>query len=190
VYLRLPDGFISIAIRTISSRPFRRRCCSARTNSQIPANLSKSVCLDDINGYARKCGRILSTRLRTFRTSNFTVLSDLSGRMNPHPHLFWIETRNVGIQIHRLKTRAGVLWPRGHPGISTPESLRGFDLRRILPSVLPAMPLHEASEGFHRFEPVVWNGVATVPGNVTYPTRNFATLGPFLVLINPALLPF
>ena len=28
--------------------------------------------------------------------------------------------------------------------------------------------------GFHRFEPVDWNGVATVPGNVTYPTRNFA----------------
>jgi hypothetical protein len=30
------------------------------------------------------------------------------------------------------------------------------------------------SLGFHRFEPVVWNGVATAPGNVTYPTRNFA----------------
>ena len=28
--------------------------------------------------------------------------------------------------------------------------------------------------GFHRFEPVVRDGVATAPGNVTYPTRNFA----------------
>src|SRR5579862_9424903 len=41
------------------------------------------------------------------------------------------------------------------------------------------MYLHETSCGLHRFEPVDWNGVATAPGNVTYPTRNFATLGPF-----------
>ena len=38
--------------------------------------------------------------------------------------------------------------------------------------------------GFHRFEPVKWNGVATAPGNVTYPTRNFATLGPFYCYTN------
>jgi hypothetical protein len=34
--------------------------------------------------------------------------------------------------------------------------------------------LQQPSLGLHRFEPVVWNDVATVPGNVTYPTRNFA----------------
>ncbi len=78
-----------------------------------------------------------------------------------------------------MKIRAGVLWPCGHPGISTPESLRGFASLRILPSVLPSTHLQEAPLGFHRFEPVDWNGVATAPGNVTYPTRNFATLGPF-----------
>ena len=71
----------------------------------------------------------------------------------------------------------------GHPGISTPESLRGFELLRILPSVLPVTSLHETSCGFHRFEPVKWNGVATAPGNVTYPTRNFADRS-FSMLIN------
>ncbi len=38
--------------------------------------------------------------------------------------------------------RAGVLWPFGHPGISTPESLRGNELPRILPSVLPSTYLY------------------------------------------------
>src|ERR1700676_2148777 len=65
-------------------------------------------------------------------------------------------------------------------GLSTLESLRGFELLRILPSVLPVISL-QTSCGFHRFEPVEWNGVATAPGNVTYPTRNFATLGPFIL---------
>jgi hypothetical protein len=69
-----------------------------------------------------------------------------------------------------------VLWLCGHPGISTPESLRGFELSRILPSVLPVTDLHVLSCGFHRFEPVKWNGVATAPGNITYPTRNFARI--------------
>jgi len=36
------------------------------------------------------------------------------------------------------------------------------------------------SLGFHRFEPVMRNDVAIVPGSVTYPTRNFATLGMLL----------
>jgi hypothetical protein len=40
----------------------------------------------------------------------------------------------------------------------------------------------QTSLGFHRFEPVIWNDVAIAPGNVTYPTRNFATLGPFNML--------
>ena len=48
----------------------------------------------------------------------------------------------------------------------------------ILPSVLPLARLR-APVGFHRFEPVEWNGITPAPGNVTYPTRNFATLGPF-----------
>ena len=39
-----------------------------------------------------------------------------------------------------------------------------------------------APGGLHRFEPVEWNGVTTAPGNVTYPTRNFATLGPFSIV--------
>ena len=77
-----------------------------------------------------------------------------------------------------------MLWPCGHPGISTPESLRGYELPRILPSVWPVAHLQQAPCGFHRFEPVEWNGVATAPGNVTYPTRNFATLGPFYCYTN------
>ena len=84
-----------------------------------------------------------------------------------------------------LRTRAGVLWSGDTPSRDlTPESLRGFELLRILPSVLPVTSLHETSCGFHRFEPVKWNGVATAPGNVTYPTRNFATLGPFYCYTN------
>src|SRR5262245_49782636 len=49
-YFRLPDGFISIASRTISSRPSTSKCRPSLTNSQILANLSKSACFDDING--------------------------------------------------------------------------------------------------------------------------------------------
>ncbi len=62
----------------------------------------------------------------------------------------------------------------------TPESLRGpCDTcgRTVLPSVLPATLL-QAPGGFHRFEPVVWTG-SLPPGAISYPTRNFATLGPF-----------
>src|SRR5258708_23059666 len=51
----------------------------------------------------------------------------------------------------------------------------------IFPSVLPTVRLR-APLGFHRFEPVEWNGIAPAPGNVTYPTRNFATLGPFMIV--------
>ena len=77
-----------------------------------------------------------------------------------------------------------MLWPRGHPGISSPESLRGLESLRALPSVSPATHLQQVPVGFHRFEPVECNGVATAPGNVTYPTRNFATLGPFYCYTN------
>src|SRR5205085_559616 len=86
-YFRLPDGFISIASRTISSKPSCSRCLSLLTNSQILSNLPKSACFDDSNGYALKCGSTFATKSLTFRTSNLRVLSDLSGRMNPHPHL-------------------------------------------------------------------------------------------------------
>ena len=88
---------------------------------------------------------------------------------------------------HRLlAVRAGVLWLRPPSRDLTPESLRGFELLRILPSVLPVTSLHETSCGFHRFEPVRWNGVATAPGNVTYPTRNFALA---MLLIHKYFLP-
>src|SRR2546430_9407570 len=60
-------------------------------------------------------------------------------------------------------------------GLSTLESLRGSESLRILPSVLPVTSLQETSCGFHRFEPVRWNGVATAPGNVTYPTDRKST---------------
>src|SRR5258708_15254601 len=59
---------------------------------------------------------------------------------------------------HRFfEVRAGVLWTSwlDHPGISTPESLRGNELSRILPSVLPFDALAQTSLGFHRFEPVI-----------------------------------
>ena len=74
-----------------------------------------------------------------------------------------------------------MLWLCGHLRISTLKSLQGNQNRvarnfGILPSVLPATHC-TLSLGFHRFEPVIRNGVATALGNVTYPTRNFATLG-------------
>src|SRR6267154_4692525 len=59
---------------------------------------------------------------------------------------------------HRFfEVRAGVLWTShlDHPGVSHPESLRGNELPRILPSVLPFDALAQTSLGFHRFEPVI-----------------------------------
>src|SRR6266540_1711628 len=76
--------------------------------------------------------------------------------------------------------RAGVLWGLLAPSRDlTPESLRGSWSIMILPSVLPAMRLR-TSGGLHRFEPVEWNGIAPAPGSLIYPTRYFATLGPFV----------
>ena len=92
----MPDGFISIASRTISSRPSSSRCLPEFTDSQILANLSKSACLDDSSGCIRKCGSTLATRSPTFRTSNLSVLSDLSGRMNPHPHFSFDHVKQLG----------------------------------------------------------------------------------------------
>src|SRR5207249_2265592 len=88
----------------------------------------------------------------------------------PYTTLF----RRVESSSSLFAVRAGVLWLRLPSRDLTPESLRGSESLRILPSVLPVTSLHETSCGFHRFEPVRWNGVATAPGNVTYPTRNFA----------------
>ena len=57
---------------------------------------------------------------------------------------------------HRFfAVRAGVLWLRLPSRDLTPESLRGSESLRILPSVLPVTSLHETSFGLHRFEPVV-----------------------------------
>jgi hypothetical protein len=67
--------------------PRDSRCRPSFTSSQILANLAKSAFFDDINGYALKCGSTFATKSLTFRISNLSVLSDLSGRMNPHPHL-------------------------------------------------------------------------------------------------------
>ena len=73
--------------------------------------------------------------------------------------------------------RAGVLWSGElHPGI-LPLSRYGDRVATILPSVLPATHLHVCREGSTDLSRIK-NGIASVPGNVTYPTRNFATLGP------------
>ena len=69
-----------------------------------------------------------------------------------------------------------MLWSLAAPsGDLTPESLRGSWSFMILPSVLPLARLR-APVGFHRFEPVEWNGIAPAPGSFDYPTRNFARM--------------
>ena len=64
-------------------------------------------------------------------------------------------------------------------GVSTLESLRGSSYDDLTLGITRDAPAR-ASGGLHRFEPVEWNGITSVPGNITYPTRNFATLGPFI----------
>src|SRR5207253_11211302 len=63
------------------------------------------------------------------------------------------------------RIRAGVLWQscECHPGISTPESLRGFILWMNL--TLGITRGARAPVGLHRFEPVEWNGITSAPGN-------------------------
>jgi hypothetical protein len=63
--------------------------------------------------------------------------------------------------------------PRGSIQGSQPLSRYGDQSLDLTLGITRAV-LQQPSLGFHRFEPVVWNDVATVPGNVTYPTRNFA----------------
>src|SRR5215470_17011283 len=46
-YFRLPDGFISIAVFTISSKPSRFRCPPSCTKQQIRSNRTTSACLDE-----------------------------------------------------------------------------------------------------------------------------------------------
>jgi len=61
---------------------------------------------------------------------------------------------------------------RLHPGFSHPESLRGSCHHDLTLGI--TRDALQTSVGLHRFEPVEWNWIASVPGNVTYPTRNFA----------------
>jgi hypothetical protein len=58
-----------------------------------------------------------------------------------------------------------------------PRVVTGFELAFDLTLGIARGAPARAPCGFHRFEPVVKNSVATAPGNVIYPTRNFATLG-------------
>src|ERR1700728_3527417 len=88
-YFRLPDGFISIANLTIISKPSISRCSPSLISSQTLANLSKSFCLDDISGFARKCGITVDTNSPRFLTSNLIVLSDRPGRMDPQFHFIF-----------------------------------------------------------------------------------------------------
>jgi hypothetical protein len=83
---------------------------------------------------------------------------------------------------HRfLAVRAGVLW-LGKPSRDlTPESLRGSESLRILPSVLPVTSLHETSFGFHRFEPVV--GTMSPLSRAMLLTRQGISLGPYSVFV-------
>ena len=63
-----------------------------------------------------------------------------------------------------------------HPGISPLSRYGDRVCTRSYPRYYPRR-LH-APVGLHRFEPVEWNGIASAPGNVTYPTRNFARFIP------------
>jgi hypothetical protein len=64
-----------------------------------------------------------------------------------------------------------------HPGISTPESLRGSPGGDLTLGI--ALGACMRRWGFTDLSRLM-DGIAPVPGNVTYPTRNFATLGPFV----------
>src|ERR1043165_8410258 len=55
----------------------------------MAANFSKSLCLLERRGYLSQCGRILVARAGTLVASNLMVLSDLSGRSDPHPRVRW-----------------------------------------------------------------------------------------------------
>src|SRR5437773_12208609 len=65
-------------------------------------------------------------------------------------------------------------------GLSTLESLRGFELLRILPSVLPVTSLHETSCGLHRFEPV--DGTVLPPPRAMLLTRQGISLRHMLLI--------
>ena len=76
-----------------------------------------------------------------------------------------------------------MLWPYGHPGIS-PLSRYGDSnsCLNLTLGITRDCTCNRRREGSTDLSRLKWNGVATAPGNVTYPTRNFATLGPFLLL--------
>src|ERR1051326_9417258 len=81
-YLRFPDGFIFIAVRTISIKPPRSRCRRLHIKQQTRSNRTTSCCFEEISGFVLKCGKTRRTRSSNFRTSNLRVLSDRSGRID------------------------------------------------------------------------------------------------------------
>src|ERR1051325_75348 len=91
-YLRFPDGFIFIAVRTISIKPPRSRCRRLHIKQQTRSNRTTSCCFEEISGFVLKCGKTRRTRSSNFRTSNLRVLSDRSGRIDPQSPAF-ISTR-------------------------------------------------------------------------------------------------
>jgi len=131
VYFRLPDEFIFIAAVTISANPSRVRCRPSWIHRQILSKNSTSACLAERSGWDRKWGITFSTRSRTFLTSNFKVLSDRSGRMNPHCQrsrilgrswarsAFWL-TEKLGLTSQpRRCRRLGWNETQKHPSPST-----------------------------------------------------------------------
>jgi hypothetical protein len=115
---------------------------------------------------------------RVQELSSICVLADREARSNlptKAVSLAWLkrdaettfsiyETGDVRIQIHRQGSGPacyGIF--RFHPGISTPESLRGSscdDLTLGITRGRLCVPV-----GLHRFEPVEWNGITSAPGN-------------------------
>src|SRR5207253_5853910 len=84
------------------------------------------------------------------------------------------ESRDVGCKVHwQVPGPACYGAARSIQG-SQPLSRYGDRAITILPSVLPAALL-QRREGFTDLSRLV-DGIAPAPGNVTYPTRNFAQL--------------
>src|SRR5713226_6776383 len=83
------------------------------------------------------------------------------------------ETGDVGSDVHRQLSGPafyGASWP--HPGVSTPESLRGsyhYDLTLGI-----ARGVLQTPGGFHRFEPVDWTGL--LPSRAVSSTRQGISL--------------
>ena len=85
------------------------------------------------------------------------------------------------------RDRAGVLWSVSDCSIQGSHSLSryGDHIAVILPSVLPATPARRR-EGFTDLSRLM-SAIARTPGSFVYPTRNFATLGPFVSVTSRTL---